>query len=134
MCVLEGDGGGERERERERGGGEGEGGGEREGCQRGEVTQHGINYQVPERVKSFRNNGAPFLPSSCSLTLTSSLPFLTPGGEQNQGRRGWYTLRWSNGIQAFLLPVLKGQIVCCSLTIGLKYISRKNHFCLNKNH
>ncbi len=47
---------------------------EREGgCQRGEVTQHGINYQVPERVKSFRNNGAPFLPSSCSLTLTSSL-------------------------------------------------------------
>ncbi len=64
------------------------------------MTQHGINYQVPERVKSFRNNGAPFLPSSCSLTLTSSsaiFPFLTPGGEQNQGGRVWCRLRWSNG-------------------------------------
>jgi hypothetical protein len=111
MCVLEREGGREREG----------------GCQRGEVTQHGINYQVPERVKSFRNNGAPFLPSSCSLTLTSSLQFLTPGGEQNQGKRGWYRLRWSNCIQAFFTSRFKRADSCGRLTIGLKCISRKNH-------
>ncbi len=85
MCV--------RERGRER-----EGGG---GCERGEVTQHGINYQVPERVKSFRNNGAPVLPSSCSLTLTSSLQFLTQGESKTRGE--------GDGDGFFYFPFLRGR-------------------------